>query len=81
MRRALQQVMSMTETSTPKPRVGPAQFLREVRAEARKVTWASRKETIAASIMVLVMAVTASIFFLLVDQILGRLVGWIMQIG
>lgn len=71
----------MTDTSTAKPRVGLMQFLREVRAEARKVTWASRKETIAASIMVLIMAVTASIFFLLVDQVLGWLVRWIMQIG
>lgn len=71
----------MTDTTAPKKSVGPAQFVREVRAEARKVTWATRNETIAASIMVLIMAVTASVFFLLVDQVLGRVVRWIVQAG
>jgi len=49
----------------------PAKFVRDVRAEAAKVTWPSRKETGITTIMVLAMAVLTAIFFLGVDQIIG----------
>jgi len=52
-------------------RVGPVQFLREVRAEARKVTWTSWKETWITSVMVGIMVVVTAIFFFGVDWILG----------
>ena len=55
----------------PKKRTSPAQFLREVRAEARKITWTSRKETWITSVMVGIMVVLASIFFLGVDWIIS----------
>lgn len=54
-----------------KPRTPPAQFLREVRAEAKKVTWTSRRETWITSVMVFIMVIIASVFFLLVDYGLG----------
>jgi preprotein translocase subunit SecE len=54
-----------------KKRVGPVQFLREVRAEARKVTWTSWKETWITSVMVGIMVVFTAIFFFAVDWILG----------
>lgn len=57
-----------------KKKVGPVTFLRQVRAEAGKVTWASVGETRAATIMVLIFSVTASIFLLIADQLLGGLV-------
>ena len=62
-------------------KVGPMEFLRQVRTEAKKVTWASRNETVAATIMVLIMMLLASGFFFLVDQILGRTVRWITGAG
>jgi preprotein translocase subunit SecE len=55
----------------PRKKVSPAQFLREVRAEARKITWTSRKETWITSVMVFIMVILSSIFFWVVDFGLG----------
>jgi preprotein translocase subunit SecE len=52
----------------------PAKFVRDVRAEAAKVTWPSRKETVVTTVMVLVMAILTAIFFLLVDWGIGTIV-------
>lgn len=49
----------------------PLGFLREVRSEASKVTWPSRKETLVTTAMVLGMAVITSFFFFAADQIIG----------
>lgn len=49
----------------------PAKFVREVRQEARRVVWPTRKETLVTSAMVLVLAAVMAIFFLGVDQILA----------
>ena len=46
---------------------GPFRFWGEVRAEGRKVTWATRQEVTVSTIMVLMMGVAAAIFFFLVD--------------
>jgi preprotein translocase subunit SecE len=62
-------------------RTGPFEFLQQVRAEAAKVTWPSRRETLVTTIMVVVMAVLASVFFLLSDQIISRLIGLILELG
>jgi preprotein translocase subunit SecE len=48
----------------------PLEFLQEVRSEAKKVTWPTRKELTVSTIMVLIMVVVASLFFLAVDAIL-----------
>ena len=55
----------------PKKKVPPGQFFNEVRAEGRKITWPSRKETWITSVMVFIMVILASIFFLAVDYTLG----------
>lgn len=62
------------DTNTGKKRTGPITFLAQVRDEGRKVTWTSRKETIAATIMVVIMVAVAAVFFYLSDTILGFLV-------
>jgi preprotein translocase subunit SecE len=64
-----------------KKRISPAQFFREVRAEARKVTWTSRKETWITSVMVLIMVVTASLFLFVVDLVLRFGIGAIIKLG
>jgi preprotein translocase subunit SecE len=51
-------------------KTNPLEFLQEVRQEARKITWPSRKETMITTVMVLIMVVLASVFFLVVDAIL-----------
>ena len=49
-------------------KISPFKFLQEVRAEGQKVTWPTRKETTITTIMVFVMVVIASVFFLVADQ-------------
>ena len=68
-----------TKTETPdaketKRRVGPAQFVREVRQEASKVTWPTRREWMVTTMMVFIMVVIATIFFFLVDSALAYVV-------
>jgi len=59
----------------------PVEFLQEVRAEARKVTWPTRRETMITTVMVLVMVVIASLFFLAVDQSIHLILGYILGFG
>ena len=47
----------------------PLKFFQEVKQEAFKVTWPTWKETLQGTLMVVAMAIVASLFFLLVDQI------------
>jgi preprotein translocase subunit SecE len=46
-------------------------FSAEVRAEARKITWTSRKETWITSVMVAIMVVLAAFFFFVVNWVLN----------
>ncbi len=46
-------------------------FLREVRTEATKTTWPTRRETLQTTGLVLAMVVITATFFLTVDQIIG----------
>jgi len=63
------------------PKVSPFKFLQEVRAEAAKVTWPTRRETAITTAMVFVMVAVASIFFLLADQVMRMLVTLVLGIG
>ena len=62
-------------------KTNPAQFVRQVRQEINRITWATRRETLYASLSVLVMALIASIFFLLVDLLLSNVVEFLLDIG
>ncbi len=46
-------------------------FMREVRVEAAKTTWPTRKETVQTTGLVLAMVVVTALFFLAIDQIIG----------
>jgi preprotein translocase subunit SecE len=61
-------------------KVSPFKFMQEVRAEAQKVTWPTRKETTITTIMVFVMVAIASVFFLLADQLMRFAVSFILGI-
>ncbi len=50
------------------------QFFREVRVELKKVTWPSRKETIASTSVVLVTVILVAFFLGVVDLGLSRLI-------
>jgi preprotein translocase subunit SecE len=47
------------------------QFFREVRIELRKVTWPTRKETLASTSVVLILVVIVSVYLGLVDSLLA----------
>ena len=47
----------------------PLKFIQDVKQEAFKVSWPTGKETMQGTLMVVAMAVVASLFFLLLDQI------------
>lgn len=59
----------------------PAKFMREVRQEAGRVTWPTRRETAVSTMMVVVMVIVASIFFLLVDNFISWAIKMIIGIG
>ena len=52
-------------------KTNPFEFIQQVREEAAKITWPSRKETMVSTVMVLIMVALASVFFLVVDAILS----------
>ena len=62
-------------------KVNPARFVQEVRAEASKVVWPTRRETMLTTVMVFVMAAIAATFFFLIDQLLGIGIDLILGIG
>ena len=62
-------------------KLNPFQFIQEVRDETSKVVWPTYRETVVTTVMVLIMVVMSSIFFLLVDQVLGSLINIIIGIA
>lgn len=62
-------------------KTNPFVFLQQVRAEVAKVTWPSRRETMITTVMVFIMVLLASLFFLLVDQTIGWLVSQLLGFG
>lgn len=69
------------QETEPRRKGGPFRFFSEVRAEARKVTWATRQEVTVSTIMVVIMGVSAAIFFFLVDTLMRALIGLVLSIG
>jgi preprotein translocase subunit SecE len=59
----------------------PLEFIQQVRTEATKVVWPSRRETLITTGLVMLMAVFASIFFLVVDEGLRVAVGLVLGFG
>ena len=59
----------------------PFTFLQQVRAETAKVTWPSRRETVISTVMVLVFAVIAMIFFFTADVLMGMAVEKLLGLG
>ena len=62
-------------------KTNPLEFLQEVRQETSKVTWPTRKETGISTAMVFLFVFLASVFFLIVDQILQFGVKFVFGLG
>jgi preprotein translocase subunit SecE len=59
----------------------PFQFLQQVKNEAGKVVWPSRKETMVTTIMVFIMATLAAGFFFAIDQVFRSVVPLVTGLG
>jgi len=53
-------------------KTNPIEFAQQVREEARKIAWPSRKEVMISTVMVMIMVTMAAIFFLVVDFVLKQ---------
>ena len=87
----------MVERRSPKPEVGgsipsapaknrklmrnPLRFLQEVKQEAFKITWPTKKDTVMGAVMVFALASVAALFFLILDQILRFLLNLVLTIN
>lgn len=75
------QTPAQPATKPPAKKVSPLQFAREVRAEVRKITWATRQETMVSTIFVFIMVAIAALFFFLADLALRSGVGALIGLG
>jgi preprotein translocase subunit SecE len=59
----------------------PLKFIQEVKQEAFKVSWPTGRETLQGTLMVVAMAIVASIFFLLLDQVLKFFLDLLLKVS
>ena len=59
----------------------PLKFIQEVKQEAFKVSWPTGKETLQGALMVVAMAIIASLFFLLLDQVLKFFLDLLLKVS
>ncbi len=62
-------------------KISPATFVAQVRAEASKVVWPNRKETVLTTVMVLILSTIAALLFLLIDMLLSLGVNGLLELG
>jgi preprotein translocase subunit SecE len=72
---------SGTERQMASKTINPFTFLQQVRTETAKVTWPSRRETMISTMMVVMFAFIAAIFFFAADQVMAYGVELILGIG
>ena len=59
----------------------PFEFIQQVRTEAQKVIWPTRRETLVTTGLVLLLVVFTSLFFLVVDEVLRTAVALVLGFG
>src|SRR4029077_17417346 len=59
----------------------PFEFVQQLRAEAAKVIWPTRRETLITTGLVLMLVVFTSLFFLVVDEVLRTIVSLALGFG
>ena len=60
-------------------RVSIGEFVQQVRQEASKVTWPSRKEVYATTVVVILTSVFFGVYLWGVDLLLTAVIGWIYR--
>ena len=59
----------------------PVEFMQQVRQEANKVTWPTRKEVGISSLMVVVFMIVSAIFFFVADSVIRWGVQTLLSLG
>ena len=62
-------------------KTSPGEFLKQVKAEAAKVVWPSREETVRTAIFVGILMLILSLFFLGVDSLFSAVVRWLLTLA
>jgi len=60
-------------------KVTPGEFIRQVRSEASKVVWPTRRETLMTAVMVMIMTSLLAVFFLGVDSVFSAIVQFLLR--
>lgn len=63
------------------PKVTPAEFMRQVNAERRKVVWPTARETYITAMFVGLLMIILAVFFLGIDTIFGKLVQFLLSLA
>jgi preprotein translocase subunit SecE len=61
--------------------INPFKFIQSVKNEAFRISWPTGKETLTGAVMVVLLAIVAAIFFLILDQILKFLLNFTLTIS
>ena len=61
--------------------INPLKFIQGVKNEAFRVSWPTGKETLTGAVMVVLLAIVAAVFFLILDQILKFFLNFILAIS
>ena len=62
-------------------KTSPGEFLKQVKAEASKVVWPTRQETVTTAIFVGIMMLLLAVFFMGVDSLFGAVVQWLLSLA
>ena len=58
----------------------PIKFFKEVKQEGNKIVWPTKKETLITTAMVFIMVIIFSIFFLIVDNIISKIIKFLLGV-
>ncbi len=72
---------AMAEKLDKANKTSPAEFIRQVQTEGRKVVWPTREETVRTAIFVFIMMVILSLFFLGIDSVFSSVVRWLLTLA
>ena len=61
--------------------INPFKFIQGVKNEAFRVSWPTGKETLTGAVMVVLLAIVAAIFFLILDQILKFFLNFVLTVN
>jgi len=66
---------------TPVKKTTPGEFINQVKAEANKVVWPTRQETVTTAVFVAILMTILALFFLGVDSLFGEVVRLLLKLA